>query len=86
MKTINATEFKAKCLALLDEVAETGEAIRILKRGRPVAELVPPVAAGKGLPQERLADAVEIIGEIVEPALPAVVWEMFGDNRNDDDT
>ena len=27
MKTINASEFKAKCLAILDEVAETGEVL-----------------------------------------------------------
>lgn len=73
-------------VALQDERTVAGEAIRILKRGRPVAELVPPVAAGKGLPQERLADAVEIIGEIVEPALPAVVWDMFGNDRTDGDT
>jgi len=84
MKTINATEFKAKCLALLDEVAETGEPLRILKRGRPVAELVPPVAAHEGLPQHAIAGTVEVIGDIVEPALPAVVWDMFGANRDDD--
>jgi prevent-host-death family protein len=42
MVTINASEFKAKCLAILDEVADTGEAVMILKRGRPVAQLVPP--------------------------------------------
>jgi len=84
MKTINATEFKAKCLALLDEVAETGEPLRILKTGRPVAELVPPVAAHEGLPQDAIKDTVEIIGDIVEPALPAVVWDMFGANSDDD--
>jgi prevent-host-death family protein len=38
---INAAEFKAKCLKLLDEVAATHEPLVITKRGRPVAKLVP---------------------------------------------
>jgi prevent-host-death family protein len=38
MKTIAATEFKAKCLALLDSV--DAEGITITKHGRPVAKLV----------------------------------------------
>ena len=36
-----AAEFKAKCLALLDQVNETGEVLIITKRGRPVAKLGP---------------------------------------------
>ena len=36
METINASYFKARCLAILDRVRETGERIVILKRGRPV--------------------------------------------------
>ena len=38
---IGAGEFKAKCLALLDEVSESGRHVVITKRGRPVAEVVP---------------------------------------------
>ena len=40
-RTIKASEFKAKCLKLMDEVAETGEEIVITKNGRPVSKLVP---------------------------------------------
>ncbi|HEY3352978.1 MAG TPA: type II toxin-antitoxin system Phd/YefM family antitoxin [Polyangia bacterium] len=40
-RTIPAGEFKARCLALLDEVARTGRAVRVTKRGRPVARVVP---------------------------------------------
>ena len=36
-RQITATEFKAKCLALLDEVEERGDVLTITKRGRPVA-------------------------------------------------
>lgn len=75
MKEINASEFKAKCLAILDEVSNTGEAITILKRGKPVAQLVPPVPSQKRYPQDTLAGTVEIRGDIVEPVLPARTWE-----------
>lgn len=40
-RTIPAGEFRARCLALLDEVNETGEEIIITRRGKPVARLVP---------------------------------------------
>ena len=36
---INASEFKAKCLALIDQVHQGGEAILIRKRGKIVARL-----------------------------------------------
>ena len=39
--TIPAGQFKARCLALLDEVAETGRQIVVTKHGRPVARVVP---------------------------------------------
>lgn len=41
MQTIKASEFKAKCLHLMDEVNETGEEIIITKNGRPVSRLLP---------------------------------------------
>lgn len=40
-RTISATQFKARCLALLDEVAETGEPLVVTKRGKPVARVEP---------------------------------------------
>jgi prevent-host-death family protein len=39
MKEIAASEFKAKCLSILDDVDPEG--IIITKRGKPVAKLVP---------------------------------------------
>ncbi|HYI74021.1 MAG TPA: type II toxin-antitoxin system Phd/YefM family antitoxin [Gaiellaceae bacterium] len=41
MRTIPAGRFKAECLRLLDEVAESGETIVVTKRGKPVAKLEP---------------------------------------------
>ena len=40
-KEITATKFKAHCLRLLDEVADTGETLVVTKRGRPVARVEP---------------------------------------------
>ena len=75
MKTLSSSEFKAKCLAILDEVARTGEPVTITKRGKPVAQLVPPVPRSEGHPQEQIIGTVRILGDIIEPPLPAEVWE-----------
>jgi prevent-host-death family protein len=39
-RTVPASKFKAQCLAMLDEVAATGEEIVVTKRGRAVARVV----------------------------------------------
>jgi antitoxin (DNA-binding transcriptional repressor) of toxin-antitoxin stability system len=68
MQTIQATEFKARCLALMDEVAKTGESILITKHGKPIAELKahqPPRAKSLlGLDRGK----IEILGDIIAPA------------------
>jgi prevent-host-death family protein len=74
MTTIAATEFKAKCLAILDDVAETGEPIVILKRGKPVAELIRPLPREAASPQAALVGSVRIRGDITAPVLPANAW------------
>jgi prevent-host-death family protein len=56
---IAAGEFKAKCLALLDDVAELGREIVITKRGKPVAKLVPIE------PPKSLKGSVKIVGDII---------------------
>ncbi|MEX2607551.1 MAG: type II toxin-antitoxin system prevent-host-death family antitoxin [Kiritimatiellia bacterium] len=39
---MTATEFKAKCLKVLDQVHQTGESLEISKRGNVIAVLTPP--------------------------------------------
>lgn len=78
MYTINVSEFKAKCLAILDDVARTGEPVTILKRGKPIAQILPVVPRQTEYPQETLRGTVEILGDIVEPVLPAEAWEAEG--------
>jgi prevent-host-death family protein len=65
-RLIKASEFKAKCLALLDEVARTGEAVVITKNGKPIAELVPHRARkydARGI----LKNDLFVTGDIVSP-------------------
>lgn len=73
-KMVGAAEFKAKCLALLDEVQATGEPITVTKRGKPVA-MVSTVA--KEEPRKSLFGAmkgtIKILGDIEGPIDPD--WE-----------
>lgn len=77
MQTIHASDFKARCLAILDEVRATGERLIILKRGRPVAELGPVIRESTRYPQEELKGTVTIVGDIVGPAVPEDDWEAL---------
>lgn len=77
MMKINASDFKARCLAILDQVHETGERVVILKRGRPVAELSRVTSEGARYPQTELEGTVTIIGDITEPVLPEDHWDSL---------
>jgi prevent-host-death family protein len=63
--SIAAGEFKARCLALLDRVAATGEPLVVTKRGRPVARVVPARAPG----QASLRGSVAVRGDLVASVL-----------------
>ncbi len=67
---MKASDFKAQCLGVLDEVGETGETVVITKRGRPVAQLSPFIPPGATYPQHTLIGTVEILGDTLEPLLP----------------
>jgi len=41
MQTIQASEFKAKCLALMDKIAVSGETLVDTKKGIPIVEMKP---------------------------------------------
>lgn len=67
MHIVKASEFKARCLALMDEVAQTGEAILITKNGKPVAELRPHASARRKSPFGLHQGLVKVHGDIVAP-------------------
>lgn len=66
-----AGEFKAKCLAVLDRVAETKSSVIITKHGRPVAQLVP--ISPKTKPASLLG-SVKFNSDIVAPLNEA--WDV----------
>jgi prevent-host-death family protein len=70
--SIGAGEFKAKCLKLLDQVADSRQALIITKHGKPVAKLV-PMPANRGL-FGALAGSVRAEGDIVSPI--ETPWEV----------
>jgi antitoxin (DNA-binding transcriptional repressor) of toxin-antitoxin stability system len=64
-RTVTATEFKARCLALIDEIAVSGETIVVTRHGKPVAQLAPPVRKPWTNPAGSWAGDIEIVGDIV---------------------
>ena len=81
IQTIKASEFKARCLKLMDEVAESGNEIVITKNGRPVSRIVPY----RNKPQMffgRHRDKIRILGDIVSP-MPAKWFEAPDDGGED---
>jgi prevent-host-death family protein len=73
MKKMTARNFKAKCLAVIDEVQAKREAVVITKRGKPVAKLV-PINAGPDEILDFFAGKGAIVGDVVSPALSAEEW------------
>jgi len=71
-KTMSAAEFKAKCLDILNQVAESGHGVVVTKRGRPVAKLVPIVDKPSRL-VGAMKGEITIVGDIVTPV--GVMWE-----------
>jgi prevent-host-death family protein len=80
MEKIAISEFKAKCLAVLERVHKTRKPICVTRHGTPVAEVIPPSTV-----QERSAwigsmtDSVKILGDIVSPANEETEWEVLRD-------
>ena len=62
---IGASEFKAKCLRLLDEVAQDGESVVITKRGKPVARLVPVEPEAESASYGDWKGKIKAVGDIV---------------------
>ena len=76
MTTYTASEFKAKCLKIMDEVAETGERVVITKRGVPVAELLPARERRKSM-FGAMRGMITYKGDIISPV--DVEWDAMED-------
>lgn len=81
MQEVSISEFKAKCLALIDEVNKTKKPLRITRHGKIVAEVVPPTPTAKG--RNFLgsgADTFDILdSDIVGPIIDFNEMEVFHD-------
>ena len=75
MRTIKASEFKAKCLKIMDEVASTGEPVVITKHGVPVAQLVAALRKPETV-LGALKGSVTIQGDIISPV--DIRWDALG--------
>lgn len=73
MKNIPAGEFKARCLAIMDEVQAKRQAVVITKRGKPVAKLV-PVEKEQDDIFGFFKGKIKIKGDIIAPVLSPEDW------------
>lgn len=72
MKQVSISEFKAKCVSLIEKVNKTKEPLRITRHGKPVAEIVPPSSTarkgkliGSGMKTFDILDQ-DIVGPIID--------------------
>ena len=82
MRTMAAGEFKAKCLAVMDEVQATGETVVVTKRGKPVAQIAPIGEPSEKDSPESIFGCLQhmgtITGDIVSSPFTDEEWEeMF---------
>ena len=78
MKEVAISEFKAKCLGILEQVRKTRTPICVTRFGEPVAEVVPPTPK----PRRKswlgsMAGSAEIVGDIVGPTGSFEDWDAF---------
>lgn len=77
-REIAAGEFKAKCLALMDEVAARRESLVITKNGTPVVRMVPLDLAIDEDPLDAFHfPGLEIVGDVMAPIYTDEEWEEF---------
>lgn len=79
MTDVPISEFKAKCLGLIEQVHKTRRPLRITRHARPLAEVIP---AGPDRKRKFLGDmigTVEIVGDIVSPIIDLAEIEACRD-------
>ena len=76
MKKMAASEFKARCLKLIDQVHDTGQPITITKRGRVVAILQPAGDVGEK-PWLKLRGTIKYYKDPFKPAVDPSEWDAL---------
>ncbi|MCY4088747.1 MAG: type II toxin-antitoxin system prevent-host-death family antitoxin [Candidatus Saccharibacteria bacterium] len=77
-QTIKASEFKAKCLKLMDDVADSGQELIITKNQKPVAKLTPYIKKTNSL-LGIAKNQGKITGDIISPL--DIDWDSQTDRR-----
>ena len=70
IQEIGISEFKAKCLSLLEEVSKTKIPLRVTRRGKAIADVIPASSEA----EERswigsMSGSIDIVGDIVAPII-----------------
>jgi prevent-host-death family protein len=65
-KTVAAAEFKARCLALLEEVRQSRQSLLVTRHGKPVAE-ISPFVAHNDTDENPLKGSVLFQGDLISP-------------------
>ena len=78
MREVAISELKAKCLSLLEEVSKTKIPLRVTRRGKPIADVVPASSET----EERswigsMSDSIDIVGDIVSPVIDVDIIEAL---------
>jgi prevent-host-death family protein len=80
MIEIAISEFKARCLAILEQVRRSRQPVRITRHGKPVAEVVPPAPiTERSKMMGSMKDRAVILGDIVSPVSDEDDWEVLRD-------
>jgi prevent-host-death family protein len=80
MQEIAISEFKAKCLTLLEQVRQTKKPIRVTRFSKPVAEITPPSPeAGQKSWIGSMKDTMDIVADIVSPVIDEKEIEALRD-------
>ncbi len=72
---MKASDFKAKCLSVLDDVERTGEPVLVMKHGRIVAKVSSARVSTAREPWRRLEGMMTIAGDIESPTVPSESWD-----------
>ncbi len=80
LEEVSISQFKAKCLGLLEHVRKTRRPLRVTRFGKPVADIVPAtVTLDRASWFGSMKDSGKILGDIVSPANDPDEWESLRD-------
>lgn len=75
MKQMAISEFKAKCLAVLEKVGKSGEPLLVTRFGKPVAQINPPPVTDRKSWLGCMAGTATMADDLIEPT--GAKWEVL---------